>query len=196
MNKYIILLINSQVTAWLLLVCGAVFCIVYPEIFRNVWKKPMITSQPLRSPRNNDQEKTVALTCLLVVVTYLICTTPYAVRVIMGKNPLVEWTGVLLFCNSIANPIVYFFKGYLKRKSQQKQVKRDLQNKLRLMKVDDTRNLCSAKNSSQATQEQVSQNSNTRAIGLNSNPGANESNSNPGASESNSNTINLTCIRI
>ena len=63
--------------------------------------------------RERTLSRTVALTCVLIVFTYLVCTTPYAIQILTGGHPLAGWTGLMLFSNSLFNPLIYFFKGYL-----------------------------------------------------------------------------------
>lgn len=67
--------------------------------------------------------RTVALTCALIIIIYLVCTTPYAVQIILGGDPLTGYSGFMLFSNSLLNPLVYFFKGYLENKIRKKEKK-------------------------------------------------------------------------
>ena len=76
--------------------------------------------QKVISKKERNLNKTVALTCVIIVFVYLICTTPYAIQIILGGDPLSGYTGFMLFSNSLFNPLVYFFKGYLESKIRKK----------------------------------------------------------------------------
>ncbi|XP_065066089.1 uncharacterized protein LOC135691971 [Rhopilema esculentum] len=90
--------------------------------------------------RERTLSRTVALTCVLIVFTYLVCTTPYAIQILTGGQPLAGWTGLMLFSNSLFNPLIYFFKGYLetlirrKEKAQAKKPKVEGRETIRIVK--------------------------------------------------------------
>eukprot|EP00794_Sanderia_malayensis_P012742 gene12742-14048_t len=117
--------IYGKIIAWFLLVVGATCALAYIEICRAVYNRPRIQSIAQRqqqsngSSRQNRERKTnltVLVTCVLVVCAYLVFTTPFAVRILKGKKPLNEYSGIMLFSNSIVNPLIYYFKGFWERK--------------------------------------------------------------------------------
>ena len=80
-----------------------------------------------RAKRERHQNRTVAITCILVVLVYLVCTTPYTFQIMLDGDALSGYTGLMLFLNSLFNPLIYFYKGYLENKIR----RRDRQAKAR-----------------------------------------------------------------
>ena len=53
----------------------------------------------------------VKIGVLQIVLSYFICTIPIAVNIYMGHIGKIEF--ILSVSNSIVNPQIYFFKGYI-----------------------------------------------------------------------------------
>ena len=64
------------------------------------------------------RERTMLITCCLVLSSYVICVYPVSVEVLIasGKGNISTITQVLLLTNSALNPLVYFFKGIRDRR--------------------------------------------------------------------------------
>ncbi|XP_065070154.1 tachykinin-like peptides receptor 86C [Rhopilema esculentum] len=60
------------------------------------------------------KERTILIVCVLVVTSFLICTTPYAIRMYRGESATVE--NLLLLSNSLINPFIYFFKMLIEKR--------------------------------------------------------------------------------
>ena len=67
--------------------------------------------------RKIKKQQPIIITSSLVVVSYVVCTLPFAIEALCVKedNPIDDF-GVLFFANTAIDPIVYFFKGLLERK--------------------------------------------------------------------------------
>ena len=65
-------------------------------------------------------ERNILYTCCLVTFSYIICSFPFAIEILIVQNALhISFASKLVLClNSSTNPIVYFFKGYLERRMQ------------------------------------------------------------------------------
>ena len=65
-------------------------------------------------------ERNIFYTCCLVSVTFILCTDPFAIEFLIksdvGKVSFAS--NFLLFLNSLFDPFIYFFKGYLERKAR------------------------------------------------------------------------------
>eukprot|EP00794_Sanderia_malayensis_P006863 gene6863-7636_t len=60
------------------------------------------------------KDRAAILACLLVMVTYLVCNLPFAVRLLQFEIKMVETA--LMTCNSLFNPLIYFFKSHLEKR--------------------------------------------------------------------------------
>eukprot|EP00794_Sanderia_malayensis_P006868 gene6868-7642_t len=60
------------------------------------------------------KDRATILACSLVMVIYLVCNLPFAVRLLQFEIKRVETA--LMTCNSLFNPLIYFFKSYLERR--------------------------------------------------------------------------------
>ena len=60
-------------------------------------------------------ERAVVFTSVLVAVSFIICTYPFAIEYLIRRNAenISFPSRVLIFLNSLFNPLVYFFKNYL-----------------------------------------------------------------------------------
>ena len=101
------------------IVFGVIFIVTYTYI---IWK--VVFRRQEFDPRSCDirckiaKQRTLILTCILVVMTYLGCTYPVAIISVVEYSSQQNMTAIFLFIlvNSTLNPFVYFLKGYLYRK--------------------------------------------------------------------------------
>ena len=54
------------------------------------------------------KQKALFITCFLVLLSFISCTLPFAVQSYLMEECSLE---ILLIANSLANPVIYFFKG-------------------------------------------------------------------------------------
>ena len=104
------------VDSFLIVIMGVIFVfayslIIYSTIIR--WKslnlKGNSSNQDIRI-----QNIVVLSSCVLVVITYMICFLPYAIRYLMGtQQEIYDYTVLLVYSNTVFDPLVYFFKKYL-----------------------------------------------------------------------------------
>ena len=113
---------------------GAIFIAVYSNI---VWKV-VIQKERLNQRFNENtvahfklvrkiaQEKTLVLTCVLAVLSFIGCTYPAAIILLVSaKEAFADTATLILFVsNSILNPFIYFLKGYLDNQSSKPLTKR------------------------------------------------------------------------
>ena len=74
---------------------------------------------------NCRRERTMLITCILVVVSYIFCMYPVCIEVLIRKSmaEISMETQLLLLTNSIANPLVYFYKGLRDRRATESRTK-------------------------------------------------------------------------
>ena len=66
-------------------------------------------------------ETEVIITCCLVVLAYDICLLPYAVECLFNiPTDNYRYIFMALYMNSVIDPIIYFFKGFLSRRNRNK----------------------------------------------------------------------------
>lgn len=58
------------------------------------------------------KDKALIVTCVLVVATFILCTLPPMLQILLGRDSTLE---LMLVANSGLNPVVYFFKRPLQR---------------------------------------------------------------------------------
>ena len=92
-------------------------------IYSTVARRYTTQTKHSRGVDSGTKEVEVIATCVLVVISYQICMLPYAVAALSydWKN-MPRYVFFMLYCNSVTNPLVYFFKGILGRKLKQKKV--------------------------------------------------------------------------
>ena len=92
-------------------------------IYSTVARRYTTQTKQSRGVDRGTNEVEVIATCVLVVISYQICMLPYAVVALSShwRNMPVH-VFLMLYCNSVTNPLVYFFKGILGRKLKQKKV--------------------------------------------------------------------------
>eukprot|EP00794_Sanderia_malayensis_P006267 gene6267-6988_t len=97
-------------------------CIVitalYAIIIVTVLKSKRKRSNMLANGGQTVDETAVTITCINVVIAYSICTYPHVIDMLANKHPVLPLKFILL--NSLLDPIIYFFKGYLKKKLAEK----------------------------------------------------------------------------
>eukprot|EP00112_Aurelia_sp_Birch-Aquarium-sp1_P008736 Seg1970.10 transcript_id=Seg1970.10/GoldUCD/mRNA.D3Y31 product="Mas-related G-protein coupled receptor member X2" protein_id=Seg1970.10/GoldUCD/D3Y31 len=109
-------IIFTKIDGGILLFMSVIFITVYSWIMTNRIRK-QVRTQKNNAGRNIDQGLQIAVTCILVVISYLVCMLPYGIKVLV--NDVVDVNGypvLLLYFNSAVNPLVYFFKGILTRR--------------------------------------------------------------------------------
>lgn len=114
---------SSKVVSIVMFTSAVVVAIIYATLTRQLAIQARFLSSIKRTQKNSLQKtkicsrvETVALfTAIIVTVAFLLCTLPYATLMVVDRfnNDNVETLCVcMLICNSILNPIVYFWRGY------------------------------------------------------------------------------------
>eukprot|EP00112_Aurelia_sp_Birch-Aquarium-sp1_P006201 Seg169.5 transcript_id=Seg169.5/GoldUCD/mRNA.D3Y31 product="Beta-2 adrenergic receptor" protein_id=Seg169.5/GoldUCD/D3Y31 len=108
-----------------IILMSLLFLVTYTLIIHSTVaaRRRSISQKHCRGLESGVKEVEVIATCVLVVISYQICMLPYAIATMCCDNskdmPL--YVFFMMYCNSITNPLVYFFKGILGRKLKQKQ---------------------------------------------------------------------------
>ena len=55
------------------------------------------------------KERVTLIVCFLIVASFLVCTTPFSIRMYQERTEEIE--RILLLSNSLINPLIYFFMG-------------------------------------------------------------------------------------
>ena len=105
----------------IIFVSSVVITILYGVIAQTVMqrRKKMKESRASARHNQNGEDMAVMITCVLVVLAYLICSLPYAVDKLLNDNATVIPIKTILL-NTLLDPIIYFFKGYIKRRMKKK----------------------------------------------------------------------------
>ena len=108
--------IANRIFAGLLFSSGFIIIGIYTLIIVTVAGHRKIASKMRRSGgAEKSDEMTVTVTCVLVVMAFIICSYPFAIDLLISKGtPALPFKVILL--NTVLDPLVYFFMGYLKRK--------------------------------------------------------------------------------
>ncbi|XP_065052189.1 mas-related G-protein coupled receptor member A1-like [Rhopilema esculentum] len=64
------------------------------------------------------KERTTLIVCFLVVASFIICTTPFSVK--LYKRETEDNEDIVLLTNSAINPLIYFFKGFVEKYHRRK----------------------------------------------------------------------------
>ena len=110
---------------WIILSSILGFAVLYTYIIFVVVRHSMTNTAIKNSSNDSDTgsstlrvfklQQPVITTCLLVVICYVACTCPLAVEALLIREDKHE-LGILFFTNTAIDPIIYFFKGFLKRR--------------------------------------------------------------------------------
>eukprot|EP00112_Aurelia_sp_Birch-Aquarium-sp1_P008486 Seg1936.4 transcript_id=Seg1936.4/GoldUCD/mRNA.D3Y31 product="Cephalotocin receptor 2" protein_id=Seg1936.4/GoldUCD/D3Y31 len=76
--------------------------------------------RPNTSKKAFRKEKATVIVCWLVSGTFLLCNIPYIVGLYLGKMNVAS--AILLCLNSVMNPLIYFFKGYVEKRYSKKKL--------------------------------------------------------------------------
>ena len=103
--------------ACMVVVMGSIFLLAYSLIIYGTvvrWKSPH-----LESSRSNKTARitniVIIVTCVLVAITFLISFLPYAISYLINSSEVFhDYRIHLIYLNSMLDPLVYFFKRYLR----------------------------------------------------------------------------------
>ena len=105
----------------LVLTAGVLIIILYAYIIRKTVSKECIFEIiTLKSGKKeivsacSPREKKILMTSVLIVISFLLCSVPFAVKYIVTQSK--QYTVLLLLSNSILNPLIYFFQRYYQDK--------------------------------------------------------------------------------
>ena len=134
----------KQLISSLVLITGFLIILLYAYIIRKtVSKECLFEIITLQSGKKevvsacSPREKRILLTSVLIVISFFVCSFPFAITYIVTKSK--NYTILLLLSNSILNPLIYFFQRYyqdkkdetVRRKTQQEPQKKSPQVKVR-----------------------------------------------------------------
>ena len=104
------------VDSFVIVIMGVIFALAYSLIIYSTvtrWKSLYLNSNNAKQDIKI-QNIVVLSTCVLVVITYMICFLPYAISYLMGKQfEIYDYNALLVYSNTALDPLVYFFKKYL-----------------------------------------------------------------------------------
>lgn len=88
--------------------------ILYALIVQTVIKRNKAMSQANGSTGMRNNEFVITITCVLVVAAFALCSIPFAIDIITSNTPSLPIKTFLV--NTILDPLIYFFKGYVQNK--------------------------------------------------------------------------------
>ena len=97
----------------MLLLESAIILVLYSCLAFQVFKRKSELLTMNTHTATWKKERATLVVCLLVVTSFLACTTPFAV--IMYKKELSMAENLALLSNSLINPLIYFFKTRIER---------------------------------------------------------------------------------
>ena len=97
----------------MLLLESAIILVLYSCLAFQVFKRKSELLKMNTHTATWKKERTTLVVCLLVVTSFLACTTPFAVT--MHKKKLSMAENLALLSNSLINPLIYFFKIRIER---------------------------------------------------------------------------------
>ena len=110
---------------WMILASVAIFVHIYVYIVvtvtRQTWKSDKNRNPAVETTQRHmhmqmfKRQQPVIITCLLVVICYVVCTSPFAIELLVIKKDS-YYLGILFFASTVIDPLIYFFKGSLERK--------------------------------------------------------------------------------
>lgn len=128
-------LLTIKVFSVSLILLGICYAIAYWHMFKQVLTQARRRSKSYESEKNYrcqikellfqekcKNERTMLMTCCLVLSSYIICMYPISVEALIAKSSIEVISPVsqlLLLSNSVLNPLVYFFKGYRERRMRE-----------------------------------------------------------------------------
>ena len=139
------------------LLFGIIFIMLHAYIvWKVIWKGPELEQVQIRGKANHPYQRTTAslyqrplvLTCVLVVLAYLVCTYPVAIEmfILLVRKSKYSNTIYLVYLNSVLNPIIYFYKSYLERKMSECRIstckKDSTENEHHVLKNDYVEHTC------------------------------------------------------
>ena len=119
--------VANGIFSGLLFSSGFIITGIYTLIIVTVARHRKIASKMRKSGgAEKSDEMAVTVTCVLVVVAFSICSYPFAIDLLISKgNPVLPLKVILL--NTVLDPLVYFFMGYLKRILRTRKSKKKLE---------------------------------------------------------------------
>ena len=91
--------------------------VIYLMLMRSLklfdFDKKLIRVNPKRIKDAMKKEKSSIIVCILVVVSFLVCNIPIIVDLFQLRVSMTS--AILLKFTTVADPLIYFFKGYLER---------------------------------------------------------------------------------
>ena len=115
----------------MIFIFGTIFIAIYSYI---VWKVAIRRDEFNESDssrhRKAARETTLVYTCVLAVLTFVGCNYPAGILSLIAASDgrqnsfyaVAFWIPALFLINSILDPFVYFFKGYLENRTRKKEV--------------------------------------------------------------------------
>ncbi len=107
------------------------YCILIIAIYAYIIAITLTKSRALnRNNAGNNQvatavearERAVLITSFLVVLSFVVCTAPFVVAVLIAGS-YVRAFSFIIFLNSALNPLVYFFKSFIEKRLRSKRTR-------------------------------------------------------------------------
>ena len=110
---------SVKIFAGLLFTSVVGITILYALIVQTVVKRNKAMRQANGSTGMQNNEVVITITCVLVVAAFAVCSIPYAIDIIISNTPSLPIKTFLV--NTILDPLIYFFKGYVQNKIRNKE---------------------------------------------------------------------------
>ena len=110
--------ISTIVLATVVFMCGIVITVIYGVIIATVAKRRASIDGMNNSSNSKGDETAVTIVCVQVVLAYSICSYSFVIDNLVSPKPALPVKMILV--NSLLDPIIYFFKGYIKKKLEQR----------------------------------------------------------------------------
>ena len=127
--------------SFVIVIMGLIFVLAYSLIIYSTvirWKSLNLNSNNANQAIKI-QNIVVLSTCVLVVITYMICFLPYAISYLLGRQfDTHDYAAMLIYFNTVLDPLVYFFKKYLGMLLTKRET-------LKQSRMERTPNICSSR---------------------------------------------------
>ena len=110
---------SANIFSGLLFTSVVGIAILYALIVQTVIKRNKAMRQANGSTGMQNNEVVITITCVLVVAVFAVCSIPYAIDIIISNSPSLPIKTFLV--NTILDPLIYFFKGYVQNKIRTKE---------------------------------------------------------------------------
>jgi 7 transmembrane receptor (rhodopsin family). len=111
----------QELLSYFILIADSLLVIVYTLIIYKVQLKNR-GNKSIRGKENHVTETKVSLLCVLVAVSFVLFTIPYAINRLVSLN-IQFLANVVLVSNSGMNSIIYFFRNYCEQKAERQRKK-------------------------------------------------------------------------